>query len=55
VARNKEKRTRRRERWEPRDEQYRLREQQGLPPSATPENSSSGEVEKEETDGGQPP
>jgi hypothetical protein len=33
--------------------EYRLREQQGLSPPMTPENSSS--EEEEESDGGRPP
>jgi hypothetical protein len=53
VARKKEKRIRRWERREWRDEEFRLREQQGLSPPATSEDSSSGEEEEEEGDGGQ--
>jgi hypothetical protein len=52
AARKKEKRIRRRERREQRDEEFRLREQQGLSPLTTLEDSSSGE-EEEESDGGQ--
>jgi hypothetical protein len=37
------------------DEEYHLREQQGLSPPATSEYSSSGEGEEEESDGGQAP
>jgi hypothetical protein len=55
AARKKERRIRRQERREQRDEEYRLREQQGLSPSATSEYSSSGEGEEEESDGGQAP
>jgi hypothetical protein len=50
VARKKEKRIRWRERREQCDEEFRLREQQGLSPPATSEDSSSGE--EEESDGG---
>jgi hypothetical protein len=49
-VRKKERRTRRRERREQRDEEYRLREQQGLSPLVTSEYSSLGE--EEESDGG---
>jgi hypothetical protein len=49
-----EQRIRRRERWEQRDEEYRLREQQGLSPPAASEYSSSDEDE-EESDGGRAP
>jgi hypothetical protein len=55
AARKKEKRIRRWEGREQRDEEYRLREQQGLSPPVTPENSSSGEEEEEESDRGQAP
>jgi hypothetical protein len=48
----KERRIQRRERPEQENEEYRLREQQGLSPSVTPENSSSSEEEGEESDGG---
>jgi hypothetical protein len=48
-VRKKEKRIRRRERREQRDEEFRLREQQGLSPPATSEDSSLGE--EEESDG----
>jgi hypothetical protein len=50
--RKKERRIRRRERREQRDEEFRLREQQGLSPPATSEYSSLGEGEEEESDGG---
>jgi hypothetical protein len=40
---------------EQRDEEFRLREQQGLPPPVTSEYSSSKEEEEEESDGGQAP
>jgi hypothetical protein len=46
------------QRWERREQQseeYRLGEQQGLSPPATPENSSEEEEEEEEGDGGQAP
>jgi hypothetical protein len=46
VARKKEKRIRRRERWEQRSEEFRLREQQGLSSPATSEYSSSDEEEE---------
>jgi hypothetical protein len=52
-VRKKERRTRRRERREQRDEEYRLREQQGLSPLVTSEYSSLGE--EEESDGGHAP
>jgi hypothetical protein len=52
AARMKEKRIRCREQQ---DEEYRLREQQGLSPPATPENSSEEEEEEEESDGGRAP
>jgi hypothetical protein len=55
AARKKEQRNRQWEHWEQRDEQFRLREQQGLYPPATSEYSSSGEEEEEENDGGQAP
>jgi hypothetical protein len=42
AARKKERRIRQRERWEQRDEEYRLRKQQGLSPPATSEYSLSG-------------
>jgi hypothetical protein len=51
AAQKKERGIRRREQ---RDEEFRLREQQGLSPPATPEYSSS-EEEEEESDGGRPP
>jgi hypothetical protein len=50
AARKKERRIWQREHQEQRDEEYRLREQQGLSPPATSEYSSSGE--DEESDGG---
>jgi hypothetical protein len=53
VARKKERRIRWREHREQRDEEYQLREQQGLSPLATSEYTSSGE--EEESDEGQPP
>jgi hypothetical protein len=55
ATRKKERRIRRRECREQRDEEYRLREQQGLSPLATSEYSSLGEGEEEESDGGQAP
>jgi hypothetical protein len=55
----KEKKLRWRERLEQYDEEYRLREQQGLSPPLAPANSSSEEEEEEEeeeeSDGGGPP
>jgi hypothetical protein len=48
VARKRERRLRRRERREQRDEEFRLREQQGLSPPATSEDSSEEEEEEEE-------
>jgi hypothetical protein len=51
-VRKKERRIRRRERLEKRDEEFRLREQQGLFPPVTSEYSSSEEEEEEECDGG---
>jgi hypothetical protein len=50
AAHAKEKRLRRRERLEQYNEEYRLREQQGLSPLLAPANSSSDE--EEESDGG---
>jgi hypothetical protein len=52
VARKRERRLRRRECRERRDEEFRLREQQGLSPQVTSEDSSS-EEDEEEDDGGQ--
>jgi hypothetical protein len=49
AARKKEKRIRRRERWEQRSKEFRLREQLGLSSLATSEYSSSDE--EEESDG----
>jgi hypothetical protein len=54
-TREKERRIRWRESREQRDEEYRLREQQGLSPSATSKYSSSGGGEEDESDRGQPP
>jgi hypothetical protein len=53
AARKKERGIRRRERREQIDEEFRLREQQGLSPPATPEYSSSGK--KRKATGGRPP
>jgi hypothetical protein len=50
VARKKEKKIWRRERWEQRSVEFRLREQLGLSSPATSEYSSSDE--EEESDGG---
>jgi hypothetical protein len=50
-VRKKEKKIRRREGWEQRSEEFRLRKQQGLSSPATSEYSSSDE-EEEESDGG---
>jgi hypothetical protein len=55
AAHKKERRIRRREHREQRDEEYQLREQQGLSPLATSEYSLLGEGEEEESDGGQAP
>jgi hypothetical protein len=55
AARKKERRIQWRERLEQRDEEYRLRDQQGLSPPVTSEYSSSGEGEEEESDRGQAP
>jgi hypothetical protein len=55
VACKKERRIRLREHQKQQDEEYRLREQWGLSPPATPENSSSKEEEEEESDRGRPP
>jgi hypothetical protein len=55
AAGKKERRIRQRERWEQRDEEFRLREQQGLSPAATSEYSSSEEEEERESDGGRLP
>jgi hypothetical protein len=55
VTQKKERGIRRRERWEQRDEEFRLREQQGLSPPVTSEYLSSEEEEEEESDGGQAP
>jgi hypothetical protein len=52
---HKERRIQRWEHREQRDEEFRLREQQGLSPPATSEYSSSGEGEEEESDRGQAP
>jgi hypothetical protein len=52
ATRTKEKKLRRRERLEQYEEEYRLREQQGLSPPLAPANSSSEEEELEESDGG---
>jgi hypothetical protein len=46
VARRMERRLRRRERREGRDEEFRLREQHGLSPPATSEDSSSSSSSK---------
>jgi hypothetical protein len=54
-ARKKERRTRRWERREQRDEEFPLRERQGLSPPATSEYLSSGEGEEEESDEGAGP
>jgi hypothetical protein len=51
-ASHKERRIRWQEHREQQDEEYRLREQHGLSPLVTPENSSSGEEEEEESDEG---
>jgi hypothetical protein len=51
-AARKERRIQRWECWEQRDEEYRLREQQGLSPLATSEYSSLREGEEEESNGG---
>jgi hypothetical protein len=56
AAHRKERRIQRWELQEQESEEYRLREQQGLPPSpAMPENSSSSGEEEEESDRGRPP
>jgi hypothetical protein len=55
AARKKERRTRRWERREQRDEEFPLRERQGLSPPATSEYLSSGEGEEEESDEGAGP
>jgi hypothetical protein len=47
AARKKEKSIRRWEHREQRDAEFRLREQQGLSPPTTSEDSSSGEGEEE--------
>jgi hypothetical protein len=54
-VRTKERRIRQRELREQESEEYRLREQQGLSPSATPENSLLSEEEEEESDRAAPP
>jgi hypothetical protein len=54
-AARKEWRIRWRERQEQRDEEFWLRDQQGLFPPATSDYSSSGEEEEEESDGGRAP
>jgi hypothetical protein len=51
-AARKERRIQRWECWEQQDEEYRLREQQGLFPLATSEYSSLREGEEEESNGG---
>jgi hypothetical protein len=53
AALKKERRIQQWECREQRDEEYRPREQQGLSPPAMSEYSSSGEGEKEESDGRQ--
>jgi hypothetical protein len=52
AARKKERATRHRNRRERRNEEYRLREQQGLSSPGTGEYSSSDEEEEEEEAGG---
>jgi hypothetical protein len=55
AAQKKERGIRHRVRREQRDEEFRLREQQGLSPPVTSEYSLSEEEEEEESDGGQAP